>query len=127
MEEFYIEVQLGIGATQIQVNEIPPEQCRLPGTPQFLIEYFNNAKLVTLTLQLEQGRWYDRNTRFNEDDYYLRYFELGTDEAWNPDCQSPLSLAELEAIGQAIARHMVVYLSRYMSLFVPSFPNPVKN
>jgi len=127
MEEFYIDVQLGIGMTQIQVNEVPPEQWRLPDTPQFLIEFFSDKGLTTLTLQLEQGTWYDRKTRYTEEEYYLRYFELKPKEAWDPDYRSPVTAKELETIGLAIARHMIVYLNKYAGLFVPVFPDPIKN
>ena len=89
-------------------------------TPQFTIEFHNGAGFITLTLQLEQGRWYDRHTRLPEEEFYLRYFELGPD-AWNPDYQSPLTESAIVRIGQAISRHMVVHLMAYMDLFVPVF------
>jgi len=127
MEEFYIDVELSRGMTRIQVDEIPPEQWDMPYTPQFIIEFHNGLAFITLTLQLEDGRWYDRNTRLSDDDFHLRYFELGPDEAWNPDYQSPLPESAVARIGQAISRHMVVHLTAYMGLFVPVFREPTLN
>ena len=126
MEEFYIDVELSQGMTRIQVDEVPPEQWNMPYTPQFIIEYHNGQAFITLTLQLENGRWYDRNTRLPDNDLYLRYFELGP-EAWNPDYQSPLSESAILKIGEAISRHMVIHLTAYMGLFVPVFREPTLN
>jgi hypothetical protein len=120
MEEFYIDVELSRGMTRIQVNEVPPEQWDMASAPQFIIEFHNGAGFITLTLQLEQGQWYDRNTRLPDEDFHLRYFELGSN-AWNPDYRSPLTESAIIQIGQAISRHMVVQLMAYMDLFVPVF------
>jgi hypothetical protein len=126
MEVFYIDVELSRGMTRIQVDEVPPEQWTMPYTPQFIIEFHNGTGFITLTLQLENGRWYDRNTRLPEEDFHLRYFELGP-EAWNPDYQSPLPTSAIVQIGQAISRHMVIHLTAYMGLFVPVFREPTLN
>jgi len=126
MEEFYIDVELKRGLTRIQVEGITPEQWDIPYTPQFIIDYRTNEGFITFTIRLEDGKWYDRNTRILEDDFYLRYFELG-DDAWNPDYQSPLSDSELQVIGNAISRHMVIQLTAYMGLFIPSFRTPTLN
>lgn len=126
MEEFYIDIPLSRGVTRIQVDEVPSEQWDIPFIPQFIIEYYSDDAFTTLTIQLEYGKWYDRNTRVTEDDYYKRYFELGM-EAWNPDYQSPLSNDILQQIGTAIARHMVIHLTAYLGLFVPAFRNPALN
>jgi hypothetical protein len=126
MEEFYIDVELSQGITRIQVDEVPPEQWDMPFTPQFIIEFHNSNGFITLTLQLEQGNWYDRNTRVSDDDTYLRYTEPDPD-ARNPDYQSPLSESAIRKIGQAIGRHMVVHLTAYMGLFIPVFREPTFN
>ena len=126
MEEFYIDVQLSRGLARLQVDEVPPEQWDMPYTPQFIIEYHNGKDFITITLQLEQGKWYDRNARTFEGDWHLRYFELGTDVR-NPNYASPLTQPEIDEIGQAISRHMVVMLNAYMTLFVDAFPNPKLN
>ncbi|WP_184546180.1 hypothetical protein [Mucilaginibacter sp. FT3.2] len=126
MEEFYIDVTLSRGTTRIQVEEIPPEQWDMPYTPQFIIEFYHVKGFITLTLQLERGKWYDRNTRISEDDFHLRYFELGPD-AFNPNYQSPLTDAAIQEIGSGIARHMIVMLTYYMGYFVPVFREPTFN
>jgi len=126
MNEFYIDVQLNAGITRLQVDEVPPEQWDMPYIPQFIIDFHNGREFITLTLQLEKGTWYDRNMRTSGDDWHLRYFELGTD-AWNSDYQSPLCREEIDRIGQAISRHMIVMLNAYMSLFVLTFPDPSVN
>lgn len=126
MEEFYIDIQLNQGITRIQVDEVPSEQWDVQIIPQFIIEYYSENKFTTLTIQLENGKWHDRNTRITEDEYYKRYFELGQD-ACNPEYQSPLSPEALQAIGAAISRHMVVYLTTYLGLMVPAFRNPALN
>jgi hypothetical protein len=126
MEEFYIDVELHRGTTRIQVEEIPPEQWDIPYTPQFIIDYHTGRGFITFTIRLEQGRWYDRNTRMSEDEFYLRYSELGAD-AWNPDYQSPLNESEIQEVGNSIARYMVVQLTAYMGLFIPSFRTPTLN
>jgi len=127
MEEFYIDVELSRGMIRIQVDEILPEHWDIPYIPQFIIEFHTGKAFLTLTIQLENGTWYDRNTRLSEDDFHLRYLELGPDEAWNPEYQSPLSAADLKIIGMAISNHMVIHLTTYMSLFVPQFRNPILN
>ena len=126
MEEFYIDVELSRGLTRIQVDEVLPEQWDMPYIPQFVIEYHTGLGFLTLTVQLENGTWYDRNSRSSEDDFHLRYFEMGPD-AWSPDYQSPLSKADLLVIGRAISNYMVIRLTAYMGLFVPSFRNPTLN
>lgn len=126
MEEFYVDVQLNPGMARVQVDEVPPEQWDMPYIPQFIIEFHNGREFITLTLQLEKGRWFDRNTRTTGDDWHLRYFELGTNTC-NPDYQSPLYQEEIDRIGEGISRHMVVMLNAYMSLFVPVFPHPSVN
>jgi|GEM_PF-1943178 len=127
MDEFYIDVELRRGLTRIQVDEVPPEQWGVPFIPCFVIEYHTGRGFLTLTLQLEDGTWHDRNSRLSEGDFHLRFFELGPDEACNPDYQSPLSEEELKAIGSAISNHMVVRLTAYMGLFIPQFRNPTLN
>jgi hypothetical protein len=126
MEEFYIDIQLSQGSTRIQVDEIPSEQWDIPFIPQFIIEYYTGSEFITLTIQLEHGLWYDRNTRITEDNYYQRFFELGPD-AWNPDYHSPLCTDALQEIGAAISRHMVIYLTTYLGLLTPCFPKPALN
>lgn len=126
MEEFYINVELGRVMTRIQVDEVPPERWDMPNTPQFIIDFHNGRGFVTLTIQLDQGYWYDSNTRKTEDDFYLNQADPG-DEAYDPYYQSPLSEATLQEIGRAIARHMIVLLTTYMGLFVPAFPTPTLN
>ncbi len=126
MEEFYVDVQLNLGMARLQVDEVPPEQWDMPYIPQFIIEFYNGKGFITLTLQLEKGKWHDRNMRTSGEDWHLRYFELGAD-AWNPDYQSPLYQEEIDRIGEAISRHMIVMLNAYMSLFVLTFPDPSVN
>nr|WP_067060803.1 hypothetical protein [Mucilaginibacter sp. L294] len=127
MEEFYIDVELSRGLTRIQVDEVPHGNWTMPGVPQFVVELYTGCGFLTLTLQLEDGTWYDRNSRLSEGDFYLRFFEQGPDEAFNPDYQSPLSPEELKAIGSAISNHMVVCLTAYMGLFILQFRNPTLN
>jgi len=79
MGEFYIDIELTRGTTLIQVQEITAEQWDLLCTPQFVIEYYANKSFITFTIRLEEGIWVDRNTRISENEYYLRYFELGED------------------------------------------------
>jgi hypothetical protein len=122
METFYINVELSRGMTRIQVDEVPPEQWPMPYSPQFVIEYHNGQQFITLTLQLEQGQWYDLDTRVSEEDPHLLYFQ-----ACNPNYQSPLSEIAIREIGGAIGRHMVVHLCTYMGLFVPVFREPSLN
>lgn len=126
MEEFYIDIQLSQGLTRIQVDEVPSEQWAASNTPMFIIEYYNGSNFTTLTVQFKGGQWYDRNTLIPEEDYYLRYLELGSD-AWNPDYQSPLNADKLQEIGVAISRHMIVYLTAYLGMLIPSFPNTSLN
>lgn len=125
MEEFYIDVKLSRGMTRIQVDEVPPEQWDLPYAPQFIIEYYNGREFITMMLQLEQGEWYDRNARVQDDDIQ-RYFEPVPDPH-NADYESPLSVQAIHDIGQAISRHMVVHLTAYMGLFIPVFREPTLN
>jgi hypothetical protein len=126
MEEFYIDVELSLGMTRIQVDEVPPEDWDIPFTPQFVIEFYDGQSFVTLTLQLEQGKWYDRDTRYTEEDFHNRYFELGI-KAQNSNYQSILSEANIVEIGEAISRHMVVHLTTYMGMFIPVFRTPTLN
>src|ERR1700712_3474060 len=123
MQAFYIDVELSQGITRVQVDEVSPEQWDMPYTPQFIIDFYNDKGFITLTLQLEEGKWYDRNTRVSEDDLHVSYSDPGP-ENWNPNYQSPLSELTIQQIGRAIARHMVIQLTAYMALFVPSFPTP---
>jgi hypothetical protein len=102
MQEFYLDVELNRGLTRIQVDEVPPEACAMPGSPQFIIEYHTAAGFLTLTLQLESGTW-------SVDELYL------------------LSPDEVKAIGSAISNHMIVSLTAYMGLFIPQFRNPTLN
>jgi hypothetical protein len=127
MEEFYIDVEISRGLTRIQVDEVPPEQWHLSYVPEFVIEYHTGKEFLTLTIQLEHNIWYDRNTRLSDGDFNLRYFELGPDEAWNPDYQSPLNTFDLKVIGGAISNYMVIHLTTYMGLFIPQFVDPAKN
>ena|SRR3954469_1308275 len=122
MEAFYIDVELSRGITRIQVDEVPPEQWSMPYAPQFVIDYHNGQHFITVTLQLEQGRWYDRDTRFSEEDFPLHYLQTG-----NPAYHSPLSETAIRQIGEAIGRHMVVHLCAYMGLFIPVFREPSLN
>jgi hypothetical protein len=126
MEEFYIDVELRRGLTRIQVDEVSPEEWDMPYIPQFVIEFHTGQTFLTLTVHLENGAWYDRNTRLSDGDFHLRYFELGPD-AWNPGYQSPLSAEELKAIGIGISNYMIVRLTAYMSFFVSSFRNHTLN
>jgi len=125
MEEFYIDVKISRGMTRIQVDEVPPEQWDLPYAPQFIIEFYNGREFITMMLQLEQGEWYDRNARVQDDDIQ-RYFEPVPDPR-NADYESPLSVQAIQEIGQAISRHMVVHLTVYMGLFIPVFREPTLN
>jgi hypothetical protein len=125
MEEFYIDVKLNHGMVRLQVDEVPAEQWDIPYMPQLIVEFHDGREFVTLTLRLEQGKWYDNNTHLNEDEY-LRYFESRPDN-WDPYYQSPLGREEINQIGNAIARHMIVHLQAYMSLFVAAFPCPEAN
>jgi len=126
MEEFYIDVVLNKGMIRIEVQEVPSEQWDIPFTPQFVIDYYAGSGFTTFTIRLEEGIWYDRNTRGLDADMGLRYFEIG-EEAWNPNYQNPLDEDELQKVGNAIARHMVVQLTAYMDLFIPSFRTPTLN
>lgn len=125
MEEFYIDVKLSRGMTRIQVDEVPPEQWDLPYAPQFIIEFYNGHEFTTLLLQLEQGEWYDRNARIQDDD--IQYYFDPLPDAAGSDYQSPLSVQAIREIGQAISRHMVVHLTAYMGLFIPVFREPTLN
>jgi hypothetical protein len=125
MEEFYIDVQLSQGLTRIQVDEVPPEQWDMPYTPQFIIEFYDDKEFITLTLHLERGQWYDRDAQVSKDNI-SRSFELDT-KTCNPYYYSPLNETAIHDIGQAIARHMIVYLTAYMGLFVPVFRIPTLN
>ena len=127
MEEFCINVELKSRITCIQVEPVPPGSWYASGFPQFLLEFHNGRGFVNLTLQLENGTWYDRNTRLSEDDFHLRFFELGPDDAWNPDYQSPFSPAELKAMGQAISNYMAVYLGNYLGYFIQQLTRPGLN
>ncbi|MFC0513533.1 hypothetical protein ACFFGT_04950 [Mucilaginibacter angelicae] len=113
--------------TRIQVETVEPGGWDMPGCPQFVIEYFNGEHFLRLTLQLEGGTWYDRNTRLPEDDFFLRYLELGPEQAWDPHYESPLSPAELKLIGHRISAYMIVALQDYMGLFIPQYPAPALN
>ncbi|MEO7214444.1 hypothetical protein [Mucilaginibacter sp.] len=126
MQEFYIDVGLSQGVTRIQVDEVPPEQWDMPYTPQFIVEFHNGKNFTTLTLQLEDGQWYDRNARVSEGDLYPRYAEPDA-ETRDPYYKSPLTGQALQFIGEAIGRHMIVYLTAYMGLFVPVFRAPTLN
>ena len=126
MEEFYIDVKLNRGMVRLQVDEVPAEQWDLPFVPQFIVEYHNGREFVTLTLRLEQGKWFDNNISTEDDTYYMRYFD-GRPDSWDPHYQSPLEQEEINNIGSAIARHMIVHLQAYMGLFVPTFPCPEIN
>jgi hypothetical protein len=126
MEEFYIDIPLSRGLTRIQVDVVPCEQWDVSYIPQFIIEYYSYDAFTTLTIQLEQGKWYDRNMRITEDDHYRKYFEIAPDARDN-SYQSPLSSENLQEIGVAISRHMVVHLTTYLGLFVPAFRNPALN
>ncbi|AMR33609.1 hypothetical protein A0256_20345 [Mucilaginibacter sp. PAMC 26640] len=124
MQEFYIDVELSQGVTRIQVDEVPPEQWDMPYAPQFIIEYHNGREFITLTLLLDQGKWYDRNSRITEDDSQLRYVDA---DSWNMAYQSPLGDGAVREIGEAIGRHMIVHLTAYMALFIPVFRAPGLN
>ena len=126
MEEFYIDVELYRGVTRIQVDEQPPEEWDMPYMPQFVIEFYTGQAFLTFTIQLENGEWYDRNTRLSDGDFHLQYFELGPD-AWNANYRSPLTTDELKAIGHAISNYMIVKLTAYMSFFVRSFGDTTLN
>lgn len=126
MEVFYIDVELNRGLTRLQVDEVPPEQWDMPHTPQFYVEYHNGKEFTMIILRLEKGNWYDRNTRLHGDEYHLNHFSLNED-TWSPEYQSPLDRYEIDNIGRAISRHMVVMLQAYIGLFVPVFPWPAIN
>lgn len=126
MEEFYIDVKLSQGITRIQVDEVPPEQWDMPFSPQFIIEFYSAKECVTLTIQLEDGRWYDRNNRPSGDNLQLQYGQEA-EKDWNLNYQSPLSSVTIQEIGEAIARHMIVHLTAYMALFIPVFRSPALN
>lgn len=126
MEEFFIDVQLAKGATRLQVEEITPEEQAILGILLFTIDFYNGRGFTTLTLQLEDGKWHDRNTRLNENDYDLSYFDNDATSD-NRYYQSPLSQDEVNRIGEAIANYMIVKLVARMSLFVPVFPDPKVN
>jgi hypothetical protein len=124
MEEFYIDVELSQGLTRIQVDEVPSEQWDMAFAPQFIIEYHNGKEFITMTLQLEQGQWYDRDARAAEGNH-PQYIDLSREAVHN--YYSPLSEIAIRAIGQAIGRHMVVYLTAYMGLFISVFRKPTLN
>ncbi|MDB5117013.1 MAG: hypothetical protein JWQ79_2505 [Mucilaginibacter sp.] len=126
MEEFYIDVELSQVITRIQVDEILPEQWDIPYNPQFIIEFHTGHEFITLTLQLENGKWFDRNTRVSTNGFYQRYFDLDA-EALNINYHSPLTDTAIQKIGEAISRHMVIHLTAYMGLFVPVFREPTLN
>jgi len=125
--EFYIDVELERGLTRVQVEAVSSGSWDIPGCPQFVIEYFTGQHFLTLTLQLEGGTWYDRNTRLPEDQFFLRYFELGPDKAWDPGYQSPLSPAALKSIGNKISDYLVVAVHDYLCLFIPQYRTPTLN
>ncbi|MGN6177548.1 MAG: hypothetical protein ACTHNW_00090 [Mucilaginibacter sp.] len=127
MREFYIHVELRQGPTWVQVDEVPPESWSKPGVPAFIIEYDSTNGNVLLTVQLEQGIWYDQNTHSSEENVYFQELEEDSYEHRYPDYQSPLYSDELRAIGDAISRHMVVALSAYLGLFYNQFRRPALN
>ncbi|TWR25218.1 hypothetical protein FPZ43_17255 [Mucilaginibacter pallidiroseus] len=118
MDEFYIDVKMGRRITRIQVDEVSPEQWDRPFSPQFIIEFHDGSGFVTVTLQLEDGKWYDRDSRLRENEDVLNL-----DSAYS----NPLSTLAIQEIGTAIGRHMVVHLTAYMGLFVPVFRTPTLN
>lgn len=120
MQEFYIDVELSRVLTRIQVDEVPPEEWDMPYTPQFIIEFHTGKGFITLTLQLEDGQWYDRSGRIPDDG-------PAAVEACDPYYQSPLTSQAIQTIGEAIGRHMIVHLTAYMGLFVPVFRTPTLN
>ncbi len=124
MQEFYIDVEFSRGLTRIQVDEVPPEQWDAPALPQFIVEFHDGHEFVMVTLQLDQGQWYDRKTRLPGDD-----IQSQAEDADAPDLyyHSPLTSAAIQHIGEAIARHMVVHLTAYLGLFVPVFSSPALN
>src|ERR1700744_4332645 len=98
MQEFYINIQLRQGLTCIEVDPVPPEGWAMRGTPEFVIEYDTVTGVKVLTIRLEHGIWYDRNTRLTDDEVYMRCLEE-LDEGWNINYQSPLNSEELKAVG----------------------------
>jgi hypothetical protein len=124
MEEFYIDVQLNRGLVRLQVDEVPPEEWDVPYAPQFIVEFHNGAAFITLTLRLEHGQWYDSNSRYNSEEQHPHYLDA---DDWNPYYQGPLDHEEINEVGRAIARHMIVHLQAYMGLFIPAFPDPAVN
>ncbi|MVN92934.1 hypothetical protein [Mucilaginibacter aquatilis] len=125
MDEFYIDIQLNRGLTRIQVDEVPSHQWDFPFIPQFIVEFYHQNEFITLTLQLEHGTWYDRNLRIAEDEEIKQH--LDAVDNCTPNYQCALSASELQEIGAAISRHMVVYLTAYLGLLVPAFRNPTLN
>lgn len=125
-EEFFIDVELAQGLTRLQVEEVTPEAQAVLQILLFTIDFYNGQGFTTLTLQLENGKWYDRDSRFTDGEYYLLYAD-GNLNAWDPHYQSPLSYGDITRIGAAIANYMIVRLVAQMSLFVPVFPDPKFN
>jgi len=122
MEEFYIDVEPERGITQTQVDEMPPEQWGMDYTPQFIIELHNGAAFITLTLQLQQGRWYDRNTKRPDEEFHLYYLGLEPD-AQTPNYQSYLIESTVIQIDRAISNYMVAYMNLSVPVFCKSTLN----
>ena len=126
MEEFYVDIRLPEGVIRVQVDEVPAQQWDIPFTPEFIIEYFNGKDLITLTLVLEQGRWFERGNWLRNNQPQLLGLNAEPDELHFSFIALP-SESLIQEIGNAIARHMVVHLTTYMGLFMPAFRNPIVN
>ncbi|NCD71230.1 hypothetical protein [Mucilaginibacter agri] len=122
-EEFFIDVELMQGLTRLQVEEVTAEAQAVLQILLFTIDFYNGKGFTTLTLQLVNGKWYDRDSRFTDGEYYMLY----GDGNLNLNYESPLSQDDINRIGAAIANYMIVKLVAQMSLFVPVFPDPKFN
>jgi hypothetical protein len=126
MEEFFIDVRLERGITRIQVEEITPEEHAILNILLFTIDFYSGKGFTTLTLQLQDGKWFDRNMLFGEDDSQQHNLVLNFDSR-NLNYQPALSQEDINRIGKSIADFMVIKLIARMSLFVPVFPKPSLN
>ena len=127
MDEFIIDAELRRGVTPLQVEVVPADRWTMPACPQFVVTYFNEQQVCVVTLQLENGVWYDQDTRLLENQLFSIGLESRAPKAYDPAYRSPLEVNELRNIGHEISKRMTVQLTAWLSLFTPTYPAPVLN
>lgn len=109
MNDFFITAKLRQGITKIEVQHItPPEQFML-GILLFTVDFYNGRNFTTCTLKLLNGNWFDHEVTS------VHGFE------------SQLYETEINNIGEAIARYMLVTDAGTLHLLIPFFPDPKMN